>query len=136
MVPAKAIPPSHRGTDDTVEGRNRIWAHFTEEGVIQIRRVAAAFDLQVRDVVSIAGLPRSATRQERAKSAPTQQRIRQMVEILELVRPMAGSPQAAMAWYKAQPLPGFGRTAEQIVKEGHADAVRNYLDELAVGGFA
>ena len=41
-----------------------------------------------------------------------------------------------MAWYKAQPLPGFGRTAEQLVKSGNAGAVRDYLDEVAVGGFA
>ncbi len=42
-----------------------------------------------------------------------------------------------MAWYRAQPLPAFGdRTAEALVKEGKATAIREYLDHMAVGGFA
>jgi hypothetical protein len=42
-----------------------------------------------------------------------------------------------MAWYRAQPIPAFGgRTAEALVKEGKAAAVRDYLDHVAVGGFA
>jgi hypothetical protein len=47
------------------------------------------------------------------------------------------SKEQAMAWYRAQPIPAFGgRTAEALVKEGKASAVRDYLDHVAVGGFA
>ena len=42
-----------------------------------------------------------------------------------------------MAWYRAQPISAFGdRTAEALVKSGQAAAVRDYLDHLAMGGFA
>ena len=49
----------------------------------------------------------------------------------------AGGPLQAMAWYRAEPIPAFGgRTAESLVKDGKAAAVRDYLDSVALGGFA
>ena len=43
----------------------------------------------------------------------------------------------AMAWSGAQPIAAFGdRTADALVKSGHATEVRDYLDHLALGGFA
>ncbi len=49
----------------------------------------------------------------------------------------AGSPQQAFASYRSQPLPSFGdQTAEALVKEGRAEAVKHYLDRIAVGGYA
>jgi hypothetical protein len=60
-----------------------------------------------------------------------------MLEIISRVTDWAGGKEQAMAWYRAQPLPAFGgRTAEALVKEGKAAAVRDYLDHMAVGGFA
>ncbi len=60
-----------------------------------------------------------------------------MVEILNRVRPWAGSPLQAFAWYRSQPIPAFGdRTAEALVSEGRAEAVKSYLDGIAVGGYA
>ncbi len=42
-----------------------------------------------------------------------------------------------MAWYRAQPIAAFGgRTAESLVKTGQASALRDYLDHIAMGGFA
>jgi hypothetical protein len=36
-----------------------------------------------------------------------------------------------------EPIPAFGgRTAEQVMKSGQAAAFRNYLDAIALGGFA
>ncbi len=64
-------------------------------------------------------------------------RLREVLEILNRVEPWAGSPLAAYAWYRSQGLPGFGdMTAEQLVTQGHADAVRDYLDAIADGGYA
>ena len=38
---------------------------------------------------------------------------------------------------RAEPIPAFGgRTAEALVKSGHAAAVRDYIDHLATGGYA
>jgi len=65
------------------------------------------------------------------------QGLREMLEIISRVSDWAGGKEQAMAWYRAQPLPAFGgRTAEALVKDGKTGAVRDYLDHMAVGGFA
>ena len=44
---------------------------------------------------------------------------------------------ATFAWFRSQPLPSFGdKTAEDLVKEGRADAVKAYLSRIADGGYA
>jgi signal transduction histidine kinase len=62
---------------------------------------------------------------------------REMDEIIQRTSSWSGGRQEALKWYRAQPLPEFGgRTAEFLVKDGKAEAVRNYLDHVALGGFA
>jgi hypothetical protein len=66
-----------------------------------------------------------------------QSRVREMLEIINLVQDWAGGPAQAMAWYRAEPIPAFGgRTAEALVKSGSATALRDYVDHLATGGYA
>ena len=66
-----------------------------------------------------------------------QSRVREMLEIINMVQGWAGGPAQAMAWYRAEPIPAFGgRTAEALVKSGNAAAVRDYADHLATGGYA
>ena len=63
--------------------------------------------------------------------------LREMNEILIRVSAWAGGKAQAMTWYRAEPIPAFGgRTAEQLVKSGQAGALRDYLDSIAMGGFA
>ncbi|MBN9089368.1 MAG: DUF2384 domain-containing protein [Reyranella sp.] len=76
-------------------------------------------------------------RTNRAGSGKTQARLREMLEIVDRVSDWAGGKDQAMAWYRAEPIPEFGgRTAESLVKDGKATAVRDYLDHVALGGFA
>ncbi len=43
----------------------------------------------------------------------------------------------AYAWYRSEPLPGFdGRTAMQLVQEGKAQQVLEYIDAVDAGVFA
>ena len=76
----------------------------------------------------------------RRKSVPKDQitrQVREMLEIVSRVSDWAGGKDQAMAWYRAEPIAAFGgRTAESLVKEGKASAVRDYLDHVATGGFA
>jgi hypothetical protein len=66
-----------------------------------------------------------------------QARVREMLEIVSRISAWAGGKEQAFAWYRAEPIPAFGsRTAESLVKEGKAAAVRDYLDHVATGGFA
>jgi Protein of unknown function (DUF2384) len=76
-------------------------------------------------------------RANRATAPRTQARLRETLEIIARVSDWAGGQRRAMAWYRAQPIAAFGgRTAEALVKDGKAGALRDYLDHLAQGGFA
>lgn len=73
----------------------------------------------------------------RQRAAKTQNRVREMLEIVGRISHWAGGEQQAMAWYRAQPILAFGgRTAESLVKSDQASALRDYLDHIANGGFA
>jgi hypothetical protein len=66
-----------------------------------------------------------------------QTHVNERREIIARIAKWAGSKDNAWAWYRAEPIPAFGgRTAEFLVKEGKADAVHEYLDHVAAGGFA
>lgn len=83
--------------------------------------------------------PKQARRKEpapRSSLSPAAAR-READEILARVRIWAGGEDAARLWFRGQPLPAFGdRTAESLVKSGQSEALRDYLDSLALGGFA
>jgi hypothetical protein len=109
-----------------------------ENGLVAADRLSAALHITHAELATALGLSRDAvSKASRARTKNTQARLRAMVEIINRVRPWAGSTQAAFAWYRSQPLPSFGdQTAEALLKEGRADAVRTYLDRIAVGGYA
>jgi len=108
------------------------------DGGLAAERVANAFGMSKQQLADTIGLARETLyKPSRAHAPKTQARMREMLEIISLVEEWAGGKLQAMAWYRAQPLPGFGgRTAESLVKSGHASAVRDHLDRIAMGGFA
>lgn len=120
------------------QDRPLVWSYMDRSGKIAIGQVADGFGMSKSQLAETAGLARETLyRAERSRGAKTQGRLREMLEIISRVTEWAGGKEQAMAWYRAQPLPAFGgRTAEGLVKEGKAAAVRDYLDHMAVGGFA
>lgn len=112
---------------------------FSEaNGTFDQDQMALRFGVSKRDIIETAGLSASATyRKSRLASVSAQARLAEMAEILHRATDWAGGGRQAFAWYRAEPIPAFGgRTAESIVKSGHAGALRDYLDHLALGGFA
>jgi hypothetical protein len=107
-------------------------------GALAADRVADAFGMSKSQLAESLGLARETLyKPSRAHAPKTQARMREMLEIISFVEDWAGGKLQAMAWYRAQAIPAFGgRTAESLVKAGHASAVRDYLDHLAMGGFA
>ena len=107
-------------------------------GPIEAAQVADTFGMSIGQLAETVGLPREAVyKSGRARAGKTQSRMREMLEIINRVSEWAGGQQQAMAWYRAEPIPAFGaRTAESLVKSGPAGALRDYLDHLALGGFA
>jgi uncharacterized protein (DUF2384 family) len=100
--------------------------------------IAERLGINKRELALTAGLsPATLQRKARADAPATVARLSEMLEIIRRVTGWAGGDRQAFAWYRSEPLPEFGgRTAESLVKEGKASAVRDYLDHLALGGFA
>ncbi|MGQ2908763.1 MAG: antitoxin Xre/MbcA/ParS toxin-binding domain-containing protein [Aliihoeflea sp.] len=115
-----------------------VFVYMDRAGKIAIDQVADGFGMSKGQLAETVGLARETLyRLERSRTVKTQGRLREMLEIISRVADWAGGKEQAMAWYRAQPLPAFGgRTAEALVKEGKAGAVRDYLDHMALGGFA
>ena len=83
------------------------------------------------------GLSRGSIFRRKARAREIQHRLRDMTEIINRVKPWAGSELAAYAWYRSHPLPSFGgQTAEDLICEGRGEAVKTYLSRIAAGGHA
>jgi hypothetical protein len=107
-------------------------------GVLTAEKVAATFGMSKGQLAETIGLSREALyKLARLEARKTQSRLTEMLEIISRVSAWAGGKEQAMAWYRAQPIAAFGgRTAESLVKDGQAGALRDYLDHIAQGGFA
>ena len=110
----------------------------SRRGTVMADDVAQSLGMSKAQLAETAGLSvETLYRADRAGSAKTQSRLKEVLEIVGRVSAWAGGKDQAMAWYRAEPLPEFGgRTAESLVKDGKAAAVRDYLDHVALGGFA
>ena len=111
---------------------------MTDQGFIATDRLAQVLHITKAELASATGLSRDAvSKRDRLASRKTQARLRDTVEIINRVAHWAGSPGHAFAWFRSQPLPSFGdKTAEDLVKEGRSQAVKDYLSRIAEGGFA
>lgn len=70
-------------------------------------------------------------------SPAAQDRLGEITRIIATAADLAGDEGRAIVWFRHQPLPGFGNaTAEQLVSEGHAHAVLDYLSALGDGVYA
>ena len=112
--------------------------YIDQRGIVDVGRLAEGLFISRDQLAKTAGLPATTvTKRQRSVAARPQNRLREMLEILARVEDWAGGEAQALAWYRAQPIPALdGRTAEALVQSGRAASVRNYLDHLALGGFA
>lgn len=111
---------------------------LVEDQVFSPALVAEALRTTKSEIASTLGLGGDAfTRASRIRARKSQTRLRQMLEVLNRVEKVIGSPLAAYAWFRGEPLPGFGgATADLLVRQGRADHVHAYLDHVMAGGYA
>jgi hypothetical protein len=107
-------------------------------GTMTVDDVAETFHMTKAQLADTVGLAPAVFQKSSRRDGPkAQSRVREMLEIINLVQGWAGGAAQAMAWYRAEPIAAFGgRTAEALVKSGKATAVRDYVDHLATGGYA
>jgi len=111
---------------------------FDSSGFIMADALVDQLHITKKELASAMGVSRDALiRKDRLQAVATQQRLRQMTEILQRVTPWTGSLSAAWAWYRSFPIAALGDlTAEVLVADGRADDVRAYLTHIAEGGYA
>lgn len=119
-------------------GAGFVTVFIDQAGIIDVDRVADAFRMTKGQLAETVGLAAATVSKAERRTAPrTQSRMLEMLEIVSRIREWAGGETQAMAWYRSQPIPALdGRTPEALVKAGEAGAVRDYLDHLALGGYA
>jgi hypothetical protein len=111
---------------------------YSDEGLFAPVKIARAFHTTSEEVARSAGLGRDAIqRKDRVRSDKTQRRLREMVEVINKVEPRFGSALIAFAWYRSEPLPGFsGQTAMQLVRDGRASEILEFIDAVDAGVYA
>lgn len=127
---------SSKGTP-AAKPRYLVTQFFDASGLVVVDRVVKRFGMSKQQLAETIGVkPETVYRASRASAPKTQVRATEMLEIVGRIAGWAGGEKQAMAWYRAEPIAAFGgRTAEALVKEGKAAAVRDYLDHVATGGF-
>lgn len=109
-----------------------------ENQVFSPTLIANALRTTKAEIAGTLGLGKDAfSRASRIQARKTQVRLRQMLEVLNRVEAETGSPLAAYAWFRGQPLQSFGgATPDMLVREGRADHVHTFLDRVTAGGYA
>lgn len=113
-------------------------AQYAENGLFALSKIASALRTTSEEIARSAGLGRDAVqRKERVRSDKIQRRLREKVEVINKVEPRCGSTLMAYAWCRSEPLPGFsGQTAMQLVQQGRASDVLEYIDAVYAGVYA
>jgi uncharacterized protein (DUF2384 family) len=126
------------GAAHASEASSFVTQFMDARGLVDVDRVADAFRMSKGQLAETTGLATATlSKSDRRVSAKAQIRMTETLEIISRLRKWAGGEARAMAWYRSQPIPALdGRTPEALVKDGRARAVRDYLDHLALGGFA
>ncbi|MFU8865877.1 MAG: MbcA/ParS/Xre antitoxin family protein [Rhodobacterales bacterium] len=108
---------------------------YAEGGIFEPKKIAAILRTRIEDIAMTVGLGKDALqRRTRIESDRTQRRLRELVEVLNKVQPRFGSALIAYAWMRSEPLAGFdGRTAMQLVQDGKAQQVLEYIDAVDAG---
>jgi len=105
-------------------------------GAIDPDRLCGTLRISLSQLARIVRLHRN-TLSTHPHAPKAQERLGELARILVEASELAGSEGRAVLWFRYQPLPGFdGKTAEDLVTEGYAGAVRAYLQDLRHGAYA
>ncbi len=103
--------------------------------MIAPRRMAERLRLPMSRLAKLAHLNRN-TMAARPGSPAVQAKLGEIARIIARAAELAGDEGRAIIWFKHQPIAGFGKTAEELVEEGHAEAVMGTLESMDQGSYA
>jgi len=104
-----------------------------EGDMIAPRRMAERLRLPMTRLSKLAHVSRN-TLSAQPGSPVVQARLGDIARIIGRAAELSGDEGRAIIWFLHQPIVGFGgKTAEELVAEGHRDAVLWHLDGLEAG---
>lgn len=103
--------------------------------MIAPKRMAARLRLPMTRLSRLAHLNRN-TMATRPESLAVQEKLGEIARIITRAAELAGDEGKAIIWFRHQPIPGFGKTAEQLVEDGEAEAVLWTLDSMDEGVYS
>ena len=106
-----------------------------DRDLIAPRRMAERLRLPMSRLAKIAHVNRN-TMTARPESPAVQVKLGEIARIIARAADLAGDEGKAIIWFKHQPIAGFGKTAEELVEEGHAQAVIMTLESMGEGVYA
>ncbi len=112
-----------------------------DHDMIAPRRMAERLRLPLTRLAKLAKLAKLAqinrnTMAAKPGSPAVQARLGEIAQIITCAAELSGDEGRAIIWFRRQPLPGFGKTPEQLVEEGHAALVLRDLDRMAEGVYS
>ncbi|MDQ2861301.1 MAG: MbcA/ParS/Xre antitoxin family protein [Pseudomonadota bacterium] len=100
------------------------------------QRMAATLHIGMAELATIVGASR-ATLGRRPPTSAADRALSPVARILIMAAEMSGTLERAALWFKHQPLPGWsGKTARDLVTQGAAQQVLDYLEATRAGVFA
>jgi uncharacterized protein (DUF2384 family) len=108
-----------------------------QRGLLSPRRISDTLRVPLGHLARIAQVHRN-TLARHPESPAVQARLGEVARVVVTAADLlGGDTPRAVVWFRHQPLAGFdGRTAEELVAAGHADAVLAHLEMLRDGGYA
>jgi uncharacterized protein (DUF2384 family) len=106
-----------------------------EGDLIAPKRMAARLRLPMTRLSKLAHVNRNALA-SKPESPAIQAKLGEIARIIARAAELSGDEGKAVIWFKYQPIPGFGKTAEQLVEEGHAGLVMEDLERMADGVYS
>ncbi len=99
-------------------------------------RMSARLRLPLNELARLAHVHRN-TLTRSPDSLAVQNSLQPVVRILTVAEDLTGDADKAILWFRHQPIAGHGgKTALQLVEEGHAQAVLQHLEDLRDGNYA
>lgn len=99
------------------------------------KRLADRLSLPLTRLSKLAHVNRNAL--TAAPNSPAvQDKLGEIAQIISKASELTEDEGASIIWFKYQSIPGFGKTAQQLVEDGKADAVLWYIDTVDDGGVA
>lgn len=107
-----------------------------DHAMISPRRLAARLSLPMSRLAKLAHVNRN-TMAAKPENPAVQKKLGEIARIIARAAELSGDEARAIIWFKHMPIAGFGgQTAEELVEQGHADAVMWTLETMEQGGYA